>query len=464
VDVICLAIAFTIIIGILYIHQRNKSTTTLLTKPAYYNEVFLLTLIELLPEPVYFKDADGTVLLCNEALEQFLNLKKEEIIGKNAFTIIPLEDTDTYKDNEKLLLKAEGPRWVNYEGVRIINGRKHYAIVRKRAIRDNYGKPLGIVGVIIDITELKQAQERLTSEKNRLNLALEIGNIAYWEQDLRTNKIYLSESGLQLLGYDTSIDSIYLDQFVGLIHPDDREKFLSDLYSGLLRDNIFNLQFRIKRPDGNYLWLESKTKPIETDFDSGEQTKIAGVLVDITRYKNEVLQQKQLISDLYTIATIDNLTGALARWAGEAHIRRYLSKENMDETYSLILLDLDNFKNINDTYGHLMGDAVLSKVGEIVKKSLRTNDLFIRWGGDEFLVFCQNSIDQAIHLAERLRSAIKEQFSSENLPITTSIGLTYAKPRETLEDIFKRADEALHKAKAMNKDQIYVMKPDSIDA
>ncbi len=112
---------------------------------------------------------------------------------------------------------------------------------------------------------------------------------------------------------------------------------------------------------------------------------------------------------------------------------------------------------INDSYGHLMGDAVLSKVGEVVKKSLRKTDLFVRWGGDEFLIFCHNSIDQTLHLAERLRRIIKEEFLPEGLLVATSMGLTIARPKEPLENIFRRADEALYKAKSLGKDQIYII-------
>jgi len=452
---ICLlSISIGIAILLIYHHKKQHKIPS---ADSIYSEVFLLTLIELLPEPIYFKDSSGIILLCNEALVRFLNTPKEQIIGKNIFDILPAEDAKTCAESEKPLFETDGPAYVSYERARMINGKRHYAIERKRAIKDPSGKLLGIVGIIIDITELKQAQEKLMAEKNRLNLALEIGNIAYWEHDLRTNNINISESGLRLLGYETLDNINTLEQFIDLIHPDDKGKFLSDICLGLLKNDVFNLQFRIKRSDETYIWLDSKTKPIETDFDSGEPVKLAGVLVDITHYKNEVLHQKKLINDLYTLATIDNLTGAMARWAGEILIKRSLSSAT-NETYSIILFDLDNFKIINDTYGHLMGDAVLSKVGEIVKKSLRKTDIFVRWGGDEFLVFCQNPIEQTLHLAERLRHIIKEEFLSEGLLVTTSMGLTNAGPNELLEDIFRRADEALYKAKSLGKDQTYVIK------
>jgi len=452
---ICLlSISIGIVILLIYHHKKQHQIPL---ADSTYSEMFLLNLIELLPEPIYFKDSNGTILLCNEALMRFLNMSKEEIIGKNMFDFLPPEDAKACAEGEKPLFEICGPSHVSYERVRMINGKKHYAVERKSAVKDSSGKLLGIVGIIIDITELKQAQEKLVTEKNRLDLALEIGNIAYWEHDLRTNNINISESGLRLLGYETLDNINTFEQFIDLIHPDDRGKFLSDLCSGLLKNDVLNLQFRVKRSDETYIWLESKTKPIETDFDSGEPVKLAGVLVDITNYKNEVLHQKQLINDLYTLATIDNLTGAMARWAGEILIKRSLSSAAND-TYSIILFDLDNFKIINDSYGHLMGDAVLSKVGEIVKKSLRKTDLFVRWGGDEFMVFCQNSIEQTLHLAERLRRIIKEEFLSEGLLVTTSMGLTNARPGEPLEDIFRRADEALYKAKSLGKDQTYVIK------
>lgn len=460
--VILFLLVISVYITILVVNHRKRHAKPLSDR--LYDGIFLFTLIDLLPEPIYLKDDRGVILICNKALQNFLHLKKEDIIGKSVFEILTSEDAKTCVEKEKPLFDPKGTDCVTYESVRIINGKKHYVIERKRAISDQKGEILGIIGIIIDITELKKAQEKLIAEENRLKLALEIGSIAYMELDMKTNEIYISDTLLQLLGYESTVYLGYLDKFVNLIHPDDREHFISGLYTCLVRNAIIVLQFRIKKPNDEYIWLEWKARPIEKDFDSGEPAKIAAVMVDITGYKSKVLRQEQIISDLYVVATTDSLTGALVRWAGEAYIKRILDKTNNGGLnqepgcpFSLIMIDLDNFKLINDTYGHLMGDAILSKIGETIKKSLRKNDIFVRWGGDEFLIFCQNSIDQTIPMAERLKHIIKEAFFMEEISPTVSIGLTHANPGESLDEIFKRADEALYKAKKEGKNRICIV-------
>lgn len=146
---------------------------------------------------------------------------------------------------------------------------------------------------------------------------------------------------------------------------------------------------------------------------------------------------------------IDSLTGAFNREGIEESIRLGLWEwRNQNKPLSLILIDIDHFKNINDTYGHIIGDSVLSDLSQLVKQHIRTNDLFARWGGEEFVLFCRNtSIEQTYLIAEKIRELIANHKFTQNITITASMGVATLHANETLEQLFNNADKALYQAK-----------------
>ena len=124
---------------------------------------------------------------------------------------------------------------------------------------------------------------------------------------------------------------------------------------------------------------------------------------------------------------------------------------------SLLILDIDNFKNVNDTYGHLTGDKVLREMGTLLKASLRRNDIVARYGGEEFAVLLPGEHpDQAGTIAEKIRAALEAMDIPDTPRITVSIGLSVYAPEEPAEDFFKRTDEALYEAKRTGKNRVCV--------
>jgi diguanylate cyclase (GGDEF)-like protein len=120
-----------------------------------------------------------------------------------------------------------------------------------------------------------------------------------------------------------------------------------------------------------------------------------------------------------------------------------------------LIFDIDNFKNINDEYGHLSGDKILQEIVSTVKNTIRKSDVFSRWGGDEFLILLPNTvIDQASEMAERMRSNIQKIKSGEVENITCSFGLVYLKENESAEDVLKKADKLLYDAKGSGKNTV----------
>lgn len=152
----------------------------------------------------------------------------------------------------------------------------------------------------------------------------------------------------------------------------------------------------------------------------------------------------------------DPLTGAFNREGIEEAIKQgLLAFRRSGEPLSLIFLDVDHFKAVNDTHGHRMGDQILSGLASLVKKHVRASDGFARWGGEEFALVCPNTGQaEATNLAEKLRGLLDGEQFGTSVPITVSFGVATLKAGEGVEELFHRADEALYLAKELGRNRV----------
>lgn len=173
------------------------------------------------------------------------------------------------------------------------------------------------------------------------------------------------------------------------------------------------------------------------------------ILMTIKRYNH----------NLAYIAEHDPLTGLYNRRSFQELLERYhkLSKRN-SQALSLVFLDIDNFKEINDKYGHYTGDKVLQRFAELLRTHLRETDLIARWGGEEFLIALSDTeLEYAHNVAEKVRTIVTEDFILHQLlgvKSTASFGVTEFKMDETMEDVIARADKAMYKAKHTGKNKV----------
>ncbi|WP_457642125.1 GGDEF domain-containing protein [Persephonella sp.] len=169
-----------------------------------------------------------------------------------------------------------------------------------------------------------------------------------------------------------------------------------------------------------------------------------------------VIAEREVKGRLEFHANYDPLTKVLNR---RSFIKVYNSIINREDIFpaSLIVLDIDDFKRINDTYGHTVGDKVLKRFVDVIKKNIRKNDFFVRWGGEEFIIFFpKTDIKQAQLIAEKLRKLVENINFEEGFKVTVSIGLTEVKKGEFLVEVIKRADKALYIAKRNSKNRVEV--------
>ncbi len=193
---------------------------------------------------------------------------------------------------------------------------------------------------------------------------------------------------------------------------------------------------------------------IYPDNEIGAIAKNVEHLTEQELYKKN-LELKSKNKELEILSTTDKLTGLLNRRKMDKELNKELKRaKRYNQTFSLILVDIDFFKKVNDTFGHQAGDTLLIELSRLIRNSLRSSDLVARWGGEEFLVLCPNSdLNEATNLAERLRLFVENYNFSVERKITISVGVAEYKG-QSLDDLINEADKKLYIAKREGRNRV----------
>lgn len=186
------------------------------------------------------------------------------------------------------------------------------------------------------------------------------------------------------------------------------------------------------------------------------------IFLSETSLEQQQFKKNDKLSSLHKLTQTDPLTGLLNRRGITGDIQLALERYNQQkQPSSLAILDLDNFKQINDVHGHNVGDQVLEKVSKLIRDALPTNFIVARWGGEEFVILFPNSkLDKAFSVSEQLRIAIHELSAEMDLNISCSFGLTESVKGANLTSLVERADTALYEAKKTGKNKVVVNSSD----
>jgi len=292
-------------------------------------------------------------------------------------------------------------------------------------------------------------REQLASNQKRFKIIEKITGSGAWEIDFAKRQSWLSTALLESLGVQQYAASQGLLSVVRLIHPEDRKR-LFKLARECIDDNQenFRMDLRLKGDGEAYYWFDVLSH-VALDSD-GNLLGLSGIAVDIR-------SKKKVEISLREIARTDSLTGLSNR----RHLDETLGKEfdrahRYGQPLGLILLDIDQFKALNDTYGHSRGDQVLRALGRLLKEHFRDVDHPCRFGGEEFAVVLPGTgLAAAMETAERLRRRI-EASNFSGLPITMSIGVA-ALPEIKVNDadnLLVAADRALYEAKRNGRNKV----------
>lgn len=276
------------------------------------------------------------------------------------------------------------------------------------------------------------------------------GNLGQWHWNYEKNKVIFNDKKVAQLGYDpNTIGDVGFQFFTNKIHPDDYEKVMQNMRDHLTgKINAYEVEYRIEHKDGHYLWYYDRGTVTKRD-DNHKPLMIQGIVFDIS-------ESKKVEEKLRFLSERDALTNVYNRRAFFDHIDKYIKDKHLkDEPFSLIMFDIDGFKSINDTYGHLVGDDVLKRLTKLIIEDKRSNDKVYRYGGEEFFILLpKTKLNGATKLAIRLLELIRDFKIPKVGHITVSMGVAEFQGKESIDDLIKRVDDLMYDAKASGKDQL----------
>jgi len=307
-------------------------------------------------------------------------------------------------------------------------------------------------------------QKSQSHEYNRYKYIIENIKDIIWETNTDFVYTFVSPNAKDITGYAA-------EELVGHRMPDflveGSKNYVLDLAIQHVNKRIdgdteeiilLDVQFICK--NGLVKWFEVSTKPM---FEGGKFVGYMGTTRDITEKKEYENQLKEYVHELKIMngklekmATVDTLTGAYNRRKFDDDLNSIIkNKEKYDIPFSVIFLDIDYFKTINDRFGHKMGDRVLQCISRLVSETIRITDRLFRWGGEEFIVILpEANLESAKNVAEKIRNIIQYHDFGIGQKITISLGVGEYKLYENIDQIIVRVDEALLQAKSEGKNRV----------
>jgi len=309
------------------------------------------------------------------------------------------------------------------------------------------------------IEELETLSRELLKEKEqetRLEYAWS-GNLGHWYWNIKTNAVTFNPLKVITLGYEMSEipDHITYQFFTDKLHPDDYQKTMDAMLKHLYGNaEVYEAEYRIRTKDGKYKWYYDRGKITQYD-NLGKPSFLAGIVFDITEKKEIEMELECKNKILAEMSSIDGLTKINNHRALIEYLKTEISNTGRtNKPLSVAIFDIDDFKKVNDTKGHVYGDQVLVDVAEIIKNNIRDTDFAGRYGGEEFMViFSDMDLIKAHNISERIRSTVENFSFAEGLKITISGGVKQYEG-EDVSELIHASDMNLYKAKNNGKNQI----------
>ena len=400
--------------------------------------------IESLSDGVCIVDRTGQVTLWNDALERLLECPRDRTLGRSLrFAMSGLADTELPRALEDVA-KTRKPRTLAEIRLRCAEGIR---ILQVKLVPGTNGVTL----LWQDVTEHTRAVQALQRHRERLALAAEVANDGLWEWDLATQQFYVTGRWKAMLGLPPNAGVSKPDEWLDRVHPEDVAALKEALEAHLSgKSERFQHEHRIRHVDGRYKFFQCRG--IATKRGNGRATRIAGSLTDTT---DLAVTQERLRNAVFC----DPLTGLCNRAVFVEELGRRLEefhRRRGKDTFALLYLDLDRFKVVNDSLGHLVGDELLVAVSRRLESCLRDGDVLARLGGDEFAILLNGlqTEQQANVVAFRVQETLSKPFSIGGREVFTSasIGIAFGLPQYTGPDeMMHDADTAMYQAKAHGK-------------
>ncbi|WP_051340793.1 diguanylate cyclase domain-containing protein [Azospirillum halopraeferens] len=420
-------------VGVLVLHARHRRVAEdgLRDELAFRN-----ALLDTIPLPIYWKDTELRYLGCNAAFEELVRCRSGELSGRSTDSLFLPADAAAHEAADRRVLEGGGA--LSYEQpTRFPDGTERVIIASKAVFARADGTPGGVVGILVDITERRRAEERTAA----LLKALEHSPSSIVITDPEGRITYVNPTFTATTGYTADEAKGQNPRFLqsGETPPDTYR----GLWEALTAGRVWHGEFRNRRKNGEVYWERAAIAPI-----LGQD----GRTVSFVAVKDDINAEKLAAERVWQQAHLDALTGLANRNTLRDRLARAMDGARHSRgRLALLYIDLDRFKPVNDTFGHEAGDELLVQVAARLRTTVRDDDTVARLGGDEFVVLMAiREETEAVSVATRILTAMARPFELEfgTVEIGASIGASVFPVDATDADtLIRHADAAMYEAK-----------------
>jgi diguanylate cyclase (GGDEF)-like protein/PAS domain S-box-containing protein len=442
-------------VSTLMVIAEDITERKLAEKALRQSEELLRLITNLVPHGIFAKDSAGRHIFANPALAEIAGLSIEEILGKNDFDLVADKaQAEAYRADDLAVMQSGSKMVVSEEPRTDLSGRTRFLQTIKIPFTVAATGETAVLGVCMDITDRKRADENIREQAELLDNAQD----AIYVEDLQRRVRYWNKGAERLYGW-TSQEVI--GRLATEILPHDTSEMNARVAS-VLKDGVWLGEVVQRRRDGSALDVESRVTLVKGQDD--KPRSILFINTDITKRKAAEAKMERL-------AFYDTLTQLPNRQLLRERLDRALAVAARQKTGGAVLfIDLDDFKSLNDTLGHHVGDLLLQQVATRLTSCTRKSDTVARLGGDEFVVLLEGlSTDAntagatAKLVADKILAAFLMPFNLrvQESESTASIGITlFTGLSDTAEDLLKQADLAMYRAKAKGRNAFSFFDPE----
>ncbi len=431
--------------------KRQQDEEKLRSSEARYRGLF-----ENVIDGVYIASREGEIVTANPALVQMLGYDSvEDLKAAGKTTVLYVNPID----RERVFARLEAQGVVkNFEcRLRCKDGSQIVVLENSRAILDDDGNVAAHEGTITDITERKRAETRIFEEKERAQVTLQSIGDGVITADADGNVDYINPVAQDLTGWDMrSARGRPVTDIMMIVNAHTRAAVENPVVRCLKEGRVITLAENsvLITQNGDEVPIQDSAAPIRDRI---------GNIVGSVMVFHDVSKETRLFRQLSYQASHDTLTGLINRREFENHLIGALEKtrDNAENTHALLYLDLDQFKVVNDTFGHSAGDALLRLLTEQIQAKIRSSDVLARLGGDEFGILLENCDEKrAIEVAEDIRGSIEGfrfEWKNSFTTIRCSIGIVVITSENAdVAEVMSSADVACYTAKDMGRNQVHL--------
>ena len=413
-------------------------------------------LFENVVDGVYIASREGDLITVNPALVEMLGYESaEELKNAGRTTMLYVNPID----RERVFARLEAQGFVkNFEyRLRRKDGSEIVVLENSRAIHDDDGKVVAHEGTITDITERKRAETRVFEEKERAQVTLQSIGDGVITTDAEGNIDYINPVAQDLTGWEVrNARGKAIQDIMTIVNAHTRATVDNPVIRCLKEGRVITLAENsvLITQAGNEVPIQDSAAPI--------RDRIGNVIGAVMVF-HDVSKESRLFRQLSYQASHDAVTGLINRREFENRLVAALegTRENNEQSHALLYLDLDQFKVVNDTFGHTAGDELLLHISELLQGNIRSTDVLARLGGDEFGILLERCTEErAMEVAEAIRSAVEEyrfEWQDAFTSVRCSIGVVMVSHDiKDVATVMSSADVACYSAKDVGRNQIHL--------